>query len=58
MKRFACGDVVPGCTAGFTASTEADLLSLVAAHARESHGIDDIPPELLAHVRVKIQTVG
>jgi predicted small metal-binding protein len=31
MKTFACGDVVPGCTAHFTAADEAAVLGLVDA---------------------------
>lgn len=57
MKRFACGDVVPGCEASWVCSTEDDILARVAVHAREDHGMTDISPELVAAVRSKITSV-
>jgi predicted small metal-binding protein len=51
MKRFACGDVVPGCHATFTASDEAGIFSQVAPHAAAEHGLHEITPELQATVR-------
>jgi predicted small metal-binding protein len=57
MKSFACGAVVPGCTATFTAETEDVLLGQVATHAREDHGMQEVPAELVAQVREKIETV-
>jgi len=47
MKTFACGAVVPGCTASFTAETEQGILEQVARHAREDHGMDEVPDELI-----------
>ncbi|MGY1750551.1 DUF1059 domain-containing protein [Modestobacter sp. SYSU DS0511] len=54
MKAFACGDVVPGCTARFTAPDEDAVLSQVAAHATADHGLGSVPPELVAQVRAHI----
>ncbi len=34
-KEFSCGDVVPGCTATFSAQSEQEILSQVTTHARE-----------------------
>lgn len=42
MKRFACGDVVPGCTATFEAKDVDSMLGLVRAHARDDHGIESM----------------
>lgn len=50
MKKFRCGDVVPGCTAQFE-GTESAILSAVAAHAAADHGLDEIPAELVNQVR-------
>jgi predicted small metal-binding protein len=58
MKSFACGDVVPGCDARWVRSSEDELLALVAQHARDDHGIEEIPSELVAQVRAAISTVG
>jgi len=53
MKKFRCGDVVPGCTASFH-GTEDEILAEVAAHARADHGLVDIPAELVDAVRSKL----
>lgn len=54
MKQFACGAVVPGCTASFSAESEEEILSQVAKHAREDHGMETVPPEVVAQVRENI----
>lgn len=58
MKEFSCGDVVPGCTAGFRAASEAELLEAVAGHARADHGITSIPDGLLQQIRANIHSVA
>ena len=55
MKTFACGAVVPGCTAEFAAETEAGLFEQIARHAREEHGLDEVPDELIRQVRANIR---
>ncbi len=55
MKQFNCGDVVPGCNARFVFDSEAKILESVARHAREDHGLTDIPPQLTEQVRAKIR---
>ncbi|MGN6245705.1 MAG: DUF1059 domain-containing protein [Motilibacteraceae bacterium] len=50
MKKFRCGDVVPGCTVSFT-GTEDAILADVAAHAARAHGLTEVPPELVLQVR-------
>ena len=54
MKHFACGDVVPGCTATFQTETEEELLAQVAAHARDEHGIETVTDDLVAQVRASV----
>lgn len=54
MKEFACGAVVPDCSATFQAETEDEILQQVAVHAREAHGITDVPPELAEQVKAGI----
>ena len=51
MKKFACGDVVPGCDAHFVGSSEDEILMSVARHAAEVHGIVEVPAELVSTVR-------
>lgn len=50
MKRFACGDVVPGCSARFSGTSEDAILAQVADHAREVHGVDQVTPDFRAQV--------
>jgi len=57
MKQFSCGAVVPGCDAKFSAESEQELLEQVGEHAQSVHGMDSVPPELVAQVREKIETV-
>ncbi|MDO9380515.1 MAG: DUF1059 domain-containing protein [Nocardioidaceae bacterium] len=54
MKRFRCGDVVPGCTARFEGS-EDEILAQVGAHATRDHGLTEVPPELVQAVRAAMQ---
>ncbi len=57
MKQFSCGAVVPGCTATFSAETEDELLGQVATHAKEDHGMDSVPDEVVEQVKANIQEV-
>jgi predicted small metal-binding protein len=54
MKRFACGDVVPGCDATFVCDTEDEILVQVAQHAAAVHGITEVPEALVVEVRERI----
>jgi predicted small metal-binding protein len=55
MKTFACGDVIPGCSASFSAPSEGGILAQVAGHAAADHGVTDITPELIQAVRQAIR---
>jgi predicted small metal-binding protein len=58
MKKFACGDVVPGCDASWVCSSEDDILANVAAHAAADHGLVEVSAELVSAVRANIISVG
>lgn len=58
MKSFACGDVVPGCTARWEEPTDEAVLSRVAEHAASVHGLVEVPAELVAAVRAAIRPVA
>ena len=58
MKRFSCSEVVPGCDATFEAPDEEGVLRQVAVHAREVHGMDEVPPELADEVVAKMEDVS
>ena len=53
MKRFRCGDVVPGCAQEFSGS-EDEILEQVAAHAATAHGMTSVSPELVDAVRSRM----
>lgn len=57
MKQFFCGEVVPGCSAKFEAPTENEILTQVALHARNDHGMANIPSEVVTQVRSLIRDV-
>ena len=46
MKQFRCGDVVPGCQWVTRSDDEQELFDEIHAHAREAHGMDQVPPEV------------
>ena len=54
MKHFACGDVIPGCSATFSAVDENGIFTQVGSHAAADHGVTDVTPELVAAVRSHI----
>lgn len=58
MKSFACGDVVPGCTASWVCSTDDEILVLVAQHASAAHGISTVTPELADTITDRIVVVS
>ncbi len=55
MKTFACGDVIPGCGARFSAADVDSIFAQVAGHAAADHGVTDITPELVQAVRTHIR---
>jgi predicted small metal-binding protein len=54
MKQFRCGDVVPGCEWVTRNEDEEELFDDIHSHAREAHGMDEVPPEVAATIRTKI----
>jgi predicted small metal-binding protein len=54
-KYIACAAVVPDCPFEATAQTEEELLQMVIAHAKHTHGITEVTPELAAKVKAAIE---
>ncbi len=55
-KAISCKDVgMAGCD--FTARAESmeELLKVASAHAKEAHGLDSIPPELMPMVQAAVR---
>ena len=59
-KQLGCLDVQPagGCGFQVRAETEAELMQLVATHAKQCHKLDSIPQEMAAQVKAAIKTVS
>jgi predicted small metal-binding protein len=55
MKQFACGELVPGCDAKFQSESEPELFEQITSHARDEHGMDEVPPEVVEQIRERIQ---
>jgi predicted small metal-binding protein len=58
MKQFHCGDVVAGCPAIFTATTETEVVRLVGVHATIDHGLTSLSDELVAAVWANLRAVA
>ena len=54
MKQFACNVLVPGCEAQFEGESEDEILEHVTVHARDEHGLDEVPPEIEDQIRAAI----
>ena len=57
MKQFRCGDVVLGCEWATRSDDEQELLEEIQAHARDAHGMDEVPPEVVEQIRGVITEV-
>ena len=58
MKQFRCGDVVPGCEWVTRGDDDAELMAQIGAHARETHGMDEVPPEVVDQIQSVITEVA
>ena len=47
MKQFKCGDVVPGCEWVTRNEDETSCSRRSTSHARDAHGMDEVPPEVV-----------
>ncbi len=56
-KQMRCRDVGMDCEFEAHGETDQEVLEKAAAHARTTHQITDMPPELVAKVRAAIRTV-
>jgi predicted small metal-binding protein len=57
MKQFKCGDVVPGCQWVTRSEDENQLLEEISVHARDAHGMDEVPPEVVDQIHAVITEV-
>ena len=55
-KSIRCSDVgMIGCDFTASAETMEELMQAAAAHAKEAHGLDSIPPELIPMVQAAVR---
>lgn len=54
-KTMSCKDVGPDCDFVARGESEEEVMSQVAAHARDKHGLDEMPPELAEKARAAIR---
>ena len=55
-KTISCKDVgMAGCEFTARGETMEELLQVAAAHAKEAHGLDSIPPELMPLVQAAVK---
>lgn len=54
MRQFRCGDVVPGCETVIQGQSDDEILDQVSTHARDEHGMDEVPPEVVDTIRASI----
>jgi predicted small metal-binding protein len=57
MKQFNCGDVVPGCQWITRSDDEHELFERIGTHARDEHGMDEVPPEVVDQIQSVITEV-
>lgn len=57
MKQFKCGDVVLGCDWVTQREDESELFEEIQTHAREAHGMDEVPPEVQDQIQRVITDV-
>ena len=57
MKQFRCGDVVLGCEWVTRSEDEKVLFDDISSHARDAHGMDEVPPEVVDQIQSVITEV-
>ncbi|HYI17215.1 MAG TPA: DUF1059 domain-containing protein [Solirubrobacteraceae bacterium] len=57
MKQFRCGDVVLGCEWVTRNDDEQVLFDDITVHARDAHGMHDVPPEVVTQIQAVITEV-
>ena len=57
MKQFKCDDVVAGCDWVTQSDDDAALFEAIKVHARDAHGMDEVPPEVVETIQGVITEV-
>jgi predicted small metal-binding protein len=54
-KVLRCGDLMPGCNTVLEGKDVAEVMAKGAEHAKKDHGINQIPPDMVAKVQAAIK---
>ena len=54
-KELRCGELMPGCNKVIEGENEAEIIENAVEHAREDHGVREIPPEMSSKVKAAIR---
>ncbi len=54
MKQFSCSDLGTGCNVVLTAPTEERLAEVISLHAREVHGMQALPQDMIGQIKQKM----
>ena len=54
-KSLSCKDVGMNCDFKASGETMEELMQAAALHAKEAHGLDSIPPELMPMVQAAVR---
>ncbi len=57
-KVLKCRDVGFDCDAEVRADSDDEVMTQVAAHAREVHGLEEVPPDVAERARAHIRSDG
>ena len=57
MKMISCKDVGVKCDFTAKAETEAELMKTLAKHAKEKHGMKEIPADIQKKVKQNMKTL-
>lgn len=57
MKQFRCDDVVLGCEWVTRREDEQELMEEIQVHARDAHGMDEVPLEVADQIQSVISEV-
>lgn len=58
MKEFACKTIVPGCSTVFEGESESEIIDQIGDHARDAHGMNEVPAEVVDQIRANITERG
>lgn len=58
MKEWSCSNIVPECKWRYQGESEDEILVNASKHARDSHGMEEVPPEIVDRIRATIVEVS